>query len=160
MAYQFHVTVTGSKQGVFKGDSAKDKDKNKIIGLGFRYGASINVAAATGAATGKRQYSPITFTKQWGAASPQFIQALATNENLTVVLFEFTKITPSGEEKVYYTIKLIDARVSSLEQFSGNLSAIASSTAELDEISLVFHKIEIHSVDGNTQVADDWSTSL
>ena len=160
MAYQFNVTVTGAKQGAFKGDSTKDKDKNKIVGLGFRYGLSLNIAAATGAPTGKRQYSPITFTKQWGAASPQFIQALATNENLSSVLFEFSKLSPNGEEKIYYTIKLTDARVSSVEQFSGNLSAIVSSTAELDEISLVFHKIQIHSTEGNTEVSDDWSSSL
>ena len=154
MGYEFYVTVTGAKQGAFKGDGMKDK--NKIIGLGFRDAVSIPIAASSGAGAGKRQYSPVSFTKQWGPSSPQFIQALVTNEALTTVLFEFLKVLPSGVQSVYYTIKLTDAQVSEVRQFSGNLSLIASSTAELDEISLVFKKIEITYLAGSVQVVDDW----
>jgi type VI secretion system secreted protein Hcp len=158
MAYEFYVTVTGAKQGVFKGDSSRDKDKNKITGLGFRAEVSASVTTATGAAVGRRQYSAISFTKQWGAASPQFIQALVTNEKITSALFEFLKTSATGIQQVYYTIELTDAQVTEVKQFSGNLSPIASSTAELEEVSLVFRKIEVHSLEGKTTVLDDWST--
>jgi len=139
--------------------SLSSKDKDKIIGLGFRDAVSATIAATSGAVTGKRQYSPIVFTKQWGPSSPQFLQALVTNEILTTVLFEFLKASPTGVQSVYYTIKLTGARVTQVQQFCGNLSIVPSSTAELDEISLVSQKIEVTYVPGNVQSIDDWSSA-
>ena len=155
MAQQFHVTVKSAKQGDFKGDIA-GKSNNQIAGLGFRDGVSVNVGA-TGQATGRRQYSPIAFTKAWSGSSPQFLQALATNETLTAVTFEFFKAKPDGTEQTFYTIKLSDASVVRIEQFAGNLNSLSATVPEIEEISLTFRKIQVTSVEGGTGAADDWS---
>jgi len=47
---------------------------------------------ASGLPTGKRQHKPISFLKEWGAATPQLFQALVTNENLKTVKFEFLQV--------------------------------------------------------------------
>lgn len=158
MAYQFHVTVKGAKQGDFKGDIA---GKAAIAGLGFSDGATVNIAPATGLATGKRQYSPVVFTKAWSASSPQFLQALATNEVLTEVTFEFFKLAAEGKELMFFTIKLSNASVTKIDQFAGNLNSFSASGQEIEEISLTFRKIEVTSTEGGgTAFADDWSAAV
>lgn len=61
--------------GDLDGDGLPDDAVVKLVcAAGKLTGASYMVAprdSATGMATGKRQHSPITIVKQWGAASPQ-----------------------------------------------------------------------------------------
>ncbi len=55
---------------------------------------------ATGQASGKRQHSQVTITKEWGAASPQ----LSTGRNLT---FTFHPIEIDNGDKIIGNIKLL-----------------------------------------------------
>ena len=82
MAYEFYVTVDGTKQGRFKGESKREQHAHKLAGLSFSYEVSSPRDASTGQATGKRRHGPVTFTKAWGAATPQLFEALVTNEVL------------------------------------------------------------------------------
>ena len=45
----------------------------------------VSLDTATGHASGKRQYKPLTITKEWGAAPPQILEAAATSEVLATV---------------------------------------------------------------------------
>ena len=152
MAYEFYVTIEGTKQGKFKGDVQRKGRKEQIAGLAFDYEVTSPRDASTGQATGKRQHKPVTITKHWGAATPQLFQALVTNEVLKSVLIEFVKPSPGGEEHVYHKIKLTDATISDIHQHAN------ADTHELEDISFTFRKIEIENVDGKTAAADDWSS--
>ena len=158
MAYEFYVTVEGTKQGKFKQETYREEHAGKIAGIGFRYSVLSPRDAATGMAGGKRIHRPISFVKQWGAASPQFFQALCTNEILKSVLFEFVKPDPDGQEYVFHTIKVTNASVSEIEQYvedeaPGNE---AHEAQPLEKISMTFQKIELENKDGQTTAADDW----
>ncbi len=157
MAYEFYVTVKGQKQGDFKNETPREKHKGKIPGISFHYQVSSPRDSASGQASGKRTHHPVTFVKEWGPSSPQFFQALTTNEVLPTVLFEFVKTDKNGEEYVYYTIKLVNATVSNYKQF---LTPPAVSTthdvSELEEIAFTFQRIEVESKDGKTMAVDDW----
>ncbi|MEI7554584.1 type VI secretion system tube protein TssD [Candidatus Chlorohelix sp.] len=157
---RFYVTVEGTKQGKFKGESLQSKNANKIEGIRFSYGVTSPRDIATGQASGKRQHKPVTFTKEWGAATPQFFQAATTNEVLKSVLFEFTKSNANGEEYVYYTIKLTNATVSNINYAEDSLakSGDPSNGLALEEISFTFQKIEIENKDGKTMATDDWTS--
>lgn len=158
MAYEFYVTIEGTKQGALKGESIREAHKDKIAGLAFYYELQSPRDAATGLASGKRQHRPITFTKEWGAASPQIFQALATNEVLKSVLFEFIRTTPEGVEEIHYTIKLTDATVSNLKQYvSMTHHAEATDIHELEDVSLTFKKIELDNKLASTAASDDWT---
>jgi type VI secretion system Hcp family effector len=61
-------------------------------------------------------WKPIQISKQWGAASPQILQALATNEVLNPVIVEFTRTTPDGKEQVYQRVTLTNALVVDVER--------------------------------------------
>jgi type VI secretion system secreted protein Hcp len=164
MGYTFSVTIKGQKQGVFKGESTKAGPKDKIQGLSFSYEIKSPRDVSTGQASGKRQHSPIKIVKEWGAATPQIFTALTTNEVLPEVTLEFRRVNANGEEYIYYKIKLTNASVSGIRQFTNQGLADGSSakhssstdTMELEEVSFTFQKIEVENIDGKTMGVDDW----
>jgi type VI secretion system secreted protein Hcp len=160
MAQQFYVTIEGTKQGKFKGESQHAKAPDKITGLAFHYELTAPRDAATGLASGKRQHSPVTFVKEWGASSPQLFQAAVENELLKSILFEFVETTPEGMEKVFHTVKLTNASIASIKQdVQGPPPGVAGETHDLEEISFTFQQIEMESIDGKTAAADKWMAS-
>jgi type VI secretion system secreted protein Hcp len=166
MAYEAYCAIKGNKQKQFKGESIKASRKDKWIAV-LSFGMEIVSPrdAASGQASGKRQWKPIRIVKEWGAATPQILSALATNETLDEVNFEFLKVNPSGQEYVYQTIKLTNATISACKQYTGEGGDEGSSTAkheratdthELEAVSFTFMKIEMHNTDGKTAFIDDW----
>ena len=111
MATQIFATVTGTKQGAFKGESLQKGREGKIPGVGFQYGVVSPHDIASGQVTGKRQQKPVVFTKEWGASSPEFYAAAYTNEVLSTVLFEFYSTSPTGTVVVDHTIRLTNATI-------------------------------------------------
>jgi len=158
MTLQFYATVVGSSQGTFKGESMSTKLANKIPGVAFSYGILDPRDAANGAYSGKREQQPVVFTKQWGAASPQFYQAAYTNEILPSVLFEFFLPLSDGDESLDHIIKLTNATVSSTRQIVhvGQQDGPLLDTRNLHEISFHFQKIEIVSLTGHTEALGGW----
>jgi type VI secretion system secreted protein Hcp len=147
-AAKFYVTIEGMKQGRFKGE-LRD---NRIPGYGFSYQVTSPRDMATGQASGKRQHSPLVITQEWGAASPQLFQALATNEVLRTVLIEFVRSSPRGVEEVYQTVKLTNATVSSIRMHIGD----PPNDRALEDVSFTFQRIEIENRVGKTMAVDDW----
>ncbi len=117
MAYEFYVTVEGTRQGKFKGESDRKAHEDKVPGLAFHYSVASPRDAASGMATGRRTHQPVSFVKEWGAATPQFQQAMITNETFKSVLFEFLKVNDNGEEYVFHTIKLGTALITEIQQY-------------------------------------------
>jgi type VI secretion system secreted protein Hcp len=157
MGRVFYVTIEGSKQGRFKGESVLANAKGKIEGLTFSSEVASPRDAATGQASGKRIHSPIMFTKQWGAASPQLFQATVTNEVLKSVLFEFVGADKAGKELVFETVKLTNATIADLKRTLDEHTP--EGTRGIDQVALVFQKIEITDTSSKTTVSDDWQLS-
>lgn len=155
MAYEFYVSIDGTKQGKFKGESTREMHKDKIAAIGFSYEVASPRDVATGQASGKRQHGPVTFVKEWGAASPQIFQALTSNEVLKSVLFEFLGTNANGEEQVEDTIKLTNASVSRMRRHIDVQPSGGGEERALDEVSLVFARIELESKTGKTMAVDD-----
>lgn len=153
-AYQFFVTIEG-KSGPIKGESTQKGHEKSIVGNAFSYSVRAPRDLASGMASGKRQHGPVTFTKEWGAASPQLFQALVTNEVLKTVLFEFMQSAPTGEQQVYQTVTLTNASLSSLTRRASG----ANEPHELEDIGMTFQKIEIEDKIGHASASDDWDSS-
>lgn len=163
MAYEFYVTIEGTKQGALKGESPRTAHAAKIAGLSYAHEIVSPRDIATGQASGKRQHGPITITKEWGPSSPQLFQALTTNEVLKKVLFEFYQTTPEGVEEIYYKITLTNATVSRIRFTTGkgesaNTAKTQASydTHELEEVAFTYQKIQVESTAGKTMATDDW----
>ena len=156
MAYEFYVTIEGTKQGKFRGESPRDGHQDKIACISYSYTLKSPRDAATGQASGKRQHQPVTITKEWGASSPQFFQACVSNEVLKSVLFEFIRTNSDGKEDVYQTVTLTNASISEFKQFTSDAGRAQGDVHELDEISFTFQTISIRNTAGKTAAGDDW----
>jgi type VI secretion system secreted protein Hcp len=137
------MTIEGTKQGVF----AAAKGGN-IAGLRFGYGVKSPRDATSGQASGRRQHGPVVVTKQVGTGSPQIFQALTTNEVLKSVV-----VVLPGEGGSSYTVKLSNARVSEIKQFTEVVNGLA---VVLEEVSFTFQRIEVEDPATKTMAMDDW----
>jgi type VI secretion system secreted protein Hcp len=162
-AFSAFVAIKGTKQGQFRGESVQEKRKDKWIPVAsFAFGVRSPRDMASGATTGKRQFEQVCLVKEWGASDPQIFQAASSNENLVEVTFEFTKASRTGEEYVYETVKLTNASVASMRQFTahaGDTSSASRSLSEtqsLAEVCFTFMKVEINNAEGRTMYVDDW----
>jgi type VI secretion system secreted protein Hcp len=153
MADAFYVTIVGRKQGKFHADDGGAV--SKIKGLAFHYQVTSPRDSATGQASGKRQHSPVTFVKMWGASSPQLFEAAVTNEVLNSVLFEFVDTDQEGQERVFQTIKLTNATVASIKQ-DASAAYGGHDLQDLEEVSIVFQAIEMENKTTQTVASDDW----
>ncbi len=119
--------------------------------LKFQQGIVSPRDAASGQATGKRQYNPITIVKRVDASTPRLFQACATNEILPAVQFV---LRPPGASADQLKVTLTDAACADLTD-----STSEGGTLELETIHFTFRKIEVEHLIGKTMFQDDWTTS-
>jgi type VI secretion system secreted protein Hcp len=159
---EYFMNIKGVRQGQFKGDNPNLIGRaDWIAGIGFTMQLTQPVSEPSGAPSGRRTYKPIQITKQWGAASPQILQALATGEVLNPVIFEFTRTTPDGKEQVFQRVTLTNALVIDVKR-SLDFTArhqIETATMELEEFQLTFQRITIEDMASGTIFTDDWSAT-
>jgi type VI secretion system Hcp family effector len=141
-ANSFYLSIEGVKQGKLKGECTLAAHQDQIAGLDFNY-------AVTKPATGKRQHSPVTITKAWGAASPQLFQAAVTNEVLKNIMIEFYEPGDKNTEVMYYLIRLTNATVSDIHQH------IVPEKGMVEDVSFTFQRIDVESKTGKTMATDD-----
>jgi type VI secretion system secreted protein Hcp len=158
VAYTAYISIKGQKQGQFAGDGSDKLNKNRILITSFSFDGQSPRDAATGQASGKRQYHPIVIRKHWGEASPQVYQAFATNEILTPVLVEFVTADPQGKEVVDHSFSLTNATISQVKEFTDSAQS-ANQVEDLEEVSFVFQKIEIKDKSGKV-FEDDWLVGI
>jgi type VI secretion system Hcp family effector len=135
-AMDAYITAVGTKQGQIKGDSASGSHVSAVVH---------ETATATGVASGKRQHSVITITKEVDAASPKFATAMATNEVLSQVVITFGG-TGAGAGKVAQKIELADATVSGIRKVGNS-----------EQITFSYDKIVVTYAKGGKSAMDDWS---
>jgi len=155
---QCRVAIRGTKQGQFKGDSTAKGQEKWIRCTQFLLSLTVPRDAATGMASGKRQYAPVVITKEWNAASPQIFQSASTNEVLPQVEFEFSRPSPMGVDTVFETVTLTNATISAVKQYIGFPDAGEPPNPHpLEDVSFTFQKIEITNAEGKTTAVDEWS---
>ena len=161
------LSVKGTKQGQFKGEGARDPSKMEAVAFSMEITSPRDVAS--GQASGRRQYKPLQITKRIGPSSPQFVQAVTTNEVLQTVTLDFVKTNANGEEIVFYSIKLTNASVASVRQHTASDASGGATSAkhtgadggadQLEDIAFTFQKIEIQNNESKTMATDDWTTT-
>jgi len=150
---QVFVKVTAQKQGVFKGDSPQKNHQDEIGVLEYHFELDVPHDAASGLPTGKRTYKPVRITHVLDSASPQFLAAAATNENLKTVVINFWQSDRAGRQVNFYRVTLTDATISSVKQDTSGASVV-------EEDAFTFRKIEQESLTGKTLFEDDFQSSI
>lgn len=157
MAYM--SSIKGQKQGPIRGDVTQRGREGFFQLYDFKHQIVSPRDAASGLPTGKRQHKPVVIMQKVGRGSPLLASALANNENLSEVVFQFWQPNISaaggvGAEVNYYTIKLTNASISSYRQF------FQPNVGLMEEISLTYQKIDWIFQNGGITGQDDWESRL
>lgn len=158
MGSSAYVKCLGVKQGAFTGPVTQPGYEGSVQVEAADHGISSPRDAATGMASGKRQHKPFVFTKSTDKASPRFISALISNETLTNCILKFVRPAADGTIDNYYTVKLTNASVASVDFNKGDARAAAGRLGEYETIGLTYQKIEWLITDGGVLAVDDWTS--
>jgi type VI secretion system secreted protein Hcp len=146
-----YLTVVGHTQGAFKGDGLRAKGHElQMQALTFDYSIVSPRDIATGQASGRRQHKPVVISKEWGPSMPQFLQAIATNEQLTKVTMEFWDTDPRGFQRLHFVVTLTNASLAEVRQRLAN-------DLLTEDLSFTFQKITVEDKVGKTTFMDDWA---
>lgn len=165
MALNAYLSLKGQKQGDIKGSVIQKGREGKIMVIAVSHEIISPRDAASGQASGKRQYKPIVITKPVDKSSPVLISALINNENITNWELQFfapkTKSAAgAGAEVNHYTIKLTNARITAITTIMlNNKNPELVKYEEYEEIEFTFQKIEWIWMDGGITASDDWKTA-
>lgn len=132
MAIQAYVSIHGKVQGPFRGNDKHGWGAKSSEVHAFSYGVEAPYDTATGHASGKRQHTPITITKEWGASSPQLWQSCVSNEVLDSVVIKFADPETNQPKRNPYEIRLTNAAVSQIHHVGGGK----------DRVSFVYEEIQ------------------
>ena len=152
-AVQMFMNAKGQKTGDFLGDSTQKGHEKDTVLLAYSYELASPRDAASGQATGRRIHKPVKVTKVLGSSSPQYLNALATNENLTTVVINFFKTSRNGASTNYYRVTLTDANLVDISQHS------ISGGDVTEDYSFTFRKIQQDDLVHNKSWVDDWAAA-
>lgn len=137
------MIVIGQIQGKIKGPVtlAGRQDSFRVHGCSYEVVSPRD--PGSGLPTGKRMHKPVTVVKDIDGASPLFMRALITNENINEVVLQFCHKDGAGRDMPYYTIRLLNAGLSGIRMLrkSDILPGAASWPSEREELSFTYQQI-------------------
>ncbi|MBN2515595.1 MAG: Hcp family type VI secretion system effector [Deltaproteobacteria bacterium] len=117
MSMPSHLSLTGKNQGKIEGSCDIKGREGTILVYALNHHIEIPRDTHSGLPTGKRIHLPMTITKEMDKSSPKLCQALTSGEQLSEVVLDFYRISPTGTEEKYFTTKLQNAIIVSIESF-------------------------------------------
>jgi type VI secretion system secreted protein Hcp len=144
------VAAKSSRLGAIKSEGTGKTSKDQFAALSLDYELRTPRDASTGQASGKRQHSPVSIVKEWGAASPQLFQALVNNEVLETVDIDCYGVVEGGKNGLVHKLKLTNAFVCSIQQRRGG----DVGDRDLETVAFTFQQIEHLSPAGAVLASD------
>ncbi len=137
-----HLSVTGKNQGKMEGSCDIKGREGTIMVYELDHTVEIPRDPGSGLPTGKRIHKPLTVTAEIDKSIPKLYQALTSGEQLSEVLMDFYRISPSGTEEKYFTVKLEDSIVVSMDlSFPITFASESEPFKHMTKISFTYGKI-------------------
>lgn len=159
MALTAYLKVEGASQGEIKGDCPQGGDKkDKMLIYSVEHNVEIPKDTHTGLPTGQRIHHPLTVMKHLDCATPKLYKACCTGEQCTVTLDHY-RIKADGTEEKYFTIKLEEAIIVTMEK-STPITFLAENKPyyDVEKMSFTYSKITWTYNDGNIEYVDNWKS--
>ena len=159
MSMPCHMTIDGQNQGTITSACCQMEGREDTVIL-YQLNHMIEQPRDkhTGRATGKRVHNPFVLLKEIDKATPLLMQALVTNELLTVK-FEFYRPNPEGDgtEEQFYMIELEGANLISFNgELPNTLGKETSAYPPLESLQLAYRKIIVTYQTDGVSAEDDW----
>lgn len=159
MALGAYLTLTAERQGLIRGSVTQKGRENKIFVIGVSHEIVCPRDPTNGRPTGKRMHKPLVVTKPLDRSSPLLYAILTSNENIRDARLDFWTVTPTGQERQHYTVRLTNANISAISFKLANVkNPKLSRLAEYEEVSFTYQKIEWTWNEGGLTASDDWET--
>jgi len=129
------LDIQARRAGKIKGESVADGHVDDIQVHGWRWGVAAGSAIGSSAATSRRQYRPLVFTKGVDAASTGLLNALAGNDELKQVKLVMRKA--GGQALEYFRMTLAGARVIDVEV------GVDARGCAAEQVTIAFTRVEV-----------------
>jgi type VI secretion system secreted protein Hcp len=137
-----HLSLTGKNQGKIEGSCDIKGREGTILVYALDHHIEIPRDTHSGLPTGKRVHLPMTVTKEIDKSSPKLYQALTSGEQLSEVVLDFYRISPTGTEEKYFTSKLENAIIVSIEAFYPETFIPANEPYKhMEKVSFTYEKV-------------------
>ena len=102
-------------------------------------------------------HNALQITKEIDKSSPKLLQALASGEQLTEVVLEYTRINAAGKEEKYYTVKLQNAIIVSLRKWFPNcLDKSLKQVGHMEDVAFSYEKVTWSFTPDGIEADDSW----
>lgn len=106
-----------------KGSSTVQGREGSIEVIGFSHGVSLPVDSQSGKITGARMHSPMMLEKEFDASSAYLYKAVAKGQTLRSAELRWYRIDDAGREKVYFTMRLQNVKVTAVHPGMPNIKS-------------------------------------
>ena len=161
MAMPAYMTVEGENQGPIEGSCDQGGHENEIIVEEFNHEITIPHDIQTGLPTAPRQHHEFVVTKFFDKSSPKLYQALTTGEHLKEVKLTWFRIDATGKQEHYFTIKLEDAVLVSINPMMANcLDPANGPFGHMEKAAFTYRKIIWTWETDGIESEDDWKAPV
>src|SRR5688572_29029492 len=162
MAETVHLQLKANGQDIQGESTQKDLGReNTIECLSFKDNVRTARELGSRAAVGRRVHEPIEFIKRIDKSSPLLAKALCRNETIEAE-FQFFRPNPAGDgtTEQFFTVKIANGRIDSIERISPNAHDPAASNAPpMEIVRVVYHTITWAFVPTGAEYVDSWDKS-
>jgi type VI secretion system secreted protein Hcp len=152
------LSLNGSKSGAIAGEGPPGPYGNSIECFAYEQAATAP-HDASGMATGKRIYQPITVRKRIDKTTPLIASVFVNNETVEAI-FRFFRTGPGGQKVHAYTVTIKGGRiVARRDVVESTIATATASVPAYEEVSFVFKSIEWTWVDGGATAMDSETAS-
>jgi type VI secretion system secreted protein Hcp len=157
MSMPSHLSLTGKNQGKIEGSCEISGREGTILVYALDHLIEIPRDTHSGLPTGKRIHLPMTITKEMDKSSPKLYQALTSGEQLSEVVLDFYRISPSGKEEKYFTTKLENAIIVSMAPFyPETFDPKNEPYKHMEKVSFTYEKVIWTWVIDGIEAEDSW----
>lgn len=162
MAESIHLFLKSNGQDI-QGESTQTSNGRENSIECVEFSDSVRTAREHGsrAAVGRRVHEPITIIKRIDKSTPLLAKALCRNEKIEGE-FRFFRPNPAGDgtTEQFFTVKIEDGRVDSIERHSPNaFDPAESKNPPLETVKFVYATISWIYVPTGAEFVDKWSNS-
>lgn len=162
MAESIHLFLKANGQDI-QGESSQTSNgrENSIECVEFLDAVRTAREHGSRAAVGRRVHEPIAIVKRIDKSTPLLAKALCRNEVVNGE-FKFFRPNPAGDgtTEQFFTVKIENARIDSIERHSPNsFDPAESKNPPLETVKFVYHTITWTFVPTGAEFVDSWSNS-
>ncbi len=158
MAIPAYMWIKDDGGADIKGSVRIQGREGSVEVIEFNHAIEIPTDGNTGKLTGARIHKPLTFVKEFDAATPYLYKAVTSGQTLKSIELKWYQIDDAGNEKEYFNMTLDNVKVVSVAPVMYNIKdPTREKYNHLEAISLRYEKITWAYKDGNIIHSDSWN---